>query len=643
MCGIVGIAFNFNRDDLQAIYAMSETLHARGPDDSGVWINEEDGIAFGHRRLSIIDLSNAGHQPMVSKFGRFVMTYNGEIYNYIDIRNVLIKKGITFYGHSDTELILSSFEEWGVLESLKIFNGMFAFAVWDKKEKKLFLVRDRFGEKPLYYGQVQDAIIFGSELKALKKYKQSYLKINDSVIGLFLKYLYIPEPFSIYENIFKLEPGTIIEFNCDGKGNKHIYWSAKNEAVACAANINFFSQNNGIDELHKRLSFSIQQKCIADVPLGVFLSGGIDSSLITALMQEIHNHPVKTFTIGFNEKLFNNEAPYAKQVAAYLGTDHNELYVTEKDALDVVPKLSTLYDEPFADSSQIPTSLLCMFARKSVTVCLSGDGGDELFGGYNRYLWIANAYKLLSKCPGLSKRLSALMTENTWNFINQSISRLLPERYRVADLGNKIHKVTRAFENSTNIVNFYHNITYSINNPKNFLLSKAILEMNNNNEYEGSQNLDNFIHWMMLSDTTRYLPGDILTKVDRAAMGMSLEVRIPFLDPNVYNFAWGLPLSSKIKDGQNKYILRQLLYRYVPKKLLDRPKVGFGVPIGRWIKGSLNDWAENLLDGRKINQQGIFDANLIRTYWMEHKSGKKDWTSQLWSFLMFQAWLEDNG
>jgi len=643
MCGITGIAFSNAEKLSDLISAMTQTLYLRGPDDSGIWADEAQGVAFGHRRLSVLDLSAAGHQPMKSKSGRFVITYNGEIYNYLEIRNQLLQMGVVFFSHSDTEVVLASFEEWGIARSLKLFNGMFAFAVWDNKEKKIYLARDRFGEKPLYYGWIDGrAFIFGSELKALREYKSWKPNINRDVLGMYLQYNHIPAPHTIYKNVFKVLPGSYLEITFDRKIKQEFFWDTEMLAKESSEKnlLYISSEEEIINQLHSCLSKSVQEKMISDVPLGAFLSGGVDSSLITALMKEKSNKPIKTFTIGFYEKYFNNEAPYAKQIAQYLCTDHTEFYLSNQDALDIIPKLPYLYDEPFADSSQLPTHMVSMLARKYVTVCLSGDGGDELFCGYNRYIWFDKIYKKFHRMPHLFWKLLTLLNEQQWDFINVALSKMLPTKLQANAIGNKIYKAARAFYNTNNAESFYWNLVAIMDDPSFFLMNNSELSINKVSSNTKWKNNNDFLHWMMLSDISSLFSGDMLTKIDRAAMGVSLETRIPFLDPEVFSFAWSLPLKYKIRHGEGKYILRQLLYKYVPRELLDRPKVGFGVPIAIWLRCPLRAWAESLLNEKRVRGEGFFKADTIKKYWNLHLSGKRDFSAQLWCILMFQAWLE---
>jgi asparagine synthase (glutamine-hydrolysing) len=640
MCGVTGIAYNFKLNELSCIAEMTAAIQLRGPDDGGTWINEDFGVAFGHRRLSIIDLSKAGHQPMHSASKRYVITYNGEIYNAPELSKELIQKGYKFIGHSDTEVMLAAFETWGVIDSVRKFNGMFAFALWDTKAKRLYLAQDRFGEKPLYYGWVNSSLIFGSELKALKKYHSWQPRIAPEAINSFLRYSYIPAPLSIYKNIYKIMPGTVLEFDGNKRQIQHVYWSAATAAKEATINPKGFDTDDElmVDELRSRLAKSVKQRCLSDVPLGVFLSSGIDSSLVASLMQEQSTRPIKTFTIGFHEKLFNNEAPKAQKIAGILGTDHTEHYVSLKEILEVIPNLPEIYDEPFADSSQIPTHILSALARKHVKVCLSGDGGDELFGGYNRYVWANKVYKLFQRFPRLVLFGSKLFSESQLDAISFIANKISPRALRVAALGQKTYKTMRSLVLANSHEEFYTNITSTIINPEDFMVDGATIS--SGVQESDWQNENDFIHGMMLADTITYLPGDILTKVDRASMRVGLEVRTPYLDPDVYAFAWSLPLSAKIHKGNNKYLLRKLLSRFIPQEFLNQPKVGFGAPIGLWLRGVLKDWAENLIDDNRLRRQGYLRPDIVKSYWQEHQSGKKDWSFLLWNILMFQAWLE---
>ncbi len=655
MCGITGIFGNLRKEEFDSsIHEMSATLNHRGPDDAGTWINEENGVAFGHQRLSIIDLSSAGHQPMVSPCGRFTTVFNGEIYNHLQLRDKLNTSANkqSWKGHSDTETLVTAFSQWGIEKTLQQLVGMFAIAVWDSKEKRLSLIRDRFGEKPLYYGWSNGVFLFGSELKALQKYKRFSNQIDRGALSLYMKYMYVPTPYSIFRDIYKLEPGCILQidkgtkpptlplfapFRDQGINIAHWY-SISNMAQAGQKNL-ITDQNDAVDLIEKTLLESVRSQLISDVPLGAFLSGGIDSSVITALMQKVCKDPVKTFTIGFEESSFN-EAIYAKEVSRHLGTEHHELYVTSSDAFKVIPHLPTLYDEPFADSSQIPTYLVSKLARESVTVSLSGDAGDELFGGYNRYLWGSRVWNKVRWMPLIVRQTLGVainkISVNTWDSIGNS----LPNSSRVSLMGDKAHRMAHRLKNVKSLDDVYHSLVTEgykedglVVNDKAALITK----LDNNDIVSG---IVDFEHRMMLLDSLTYLPDDILTKVDRAAMGVSLETRIPFLDYRVAELAWRLPLDTKINNGETKWPIRQVLYKYVPKELIERPKAGFAIPVGQWIRGPLREWAADLLNEERIRREGYFNPELVQQLWQQHLSGKYDWTPRLWAILMFQAWLD---
>ena len=660
MCGITGIFGNLRKDELAiSVQKMSSTLTHRGPDDAGTWINEESGIAFGHQRLSIVDLSSVGHQPMMSPCGRFSVIFNGEIYNHLQLRDKLNASAYkqSWKGYSDTETLVSAFSQWGIEKTLDQLVGMFAIAVWDLKVKKLYLIRDRFGEKPLYYGWSNGVFLFGSELKALRSYKGFNNKIDRNVLSLYMQYMYVPSPYSIFKDVYKLDPGCILKIDDSGRSQppKQITSSMFDAKGVCVkqwyslSGIAKNSQNNliedeseAIDLLEKTLLESVQSQLISDVPLGAFLSGGIDSSTIVALMSQACNHPVKTFTIGFEESAFN-EAIYAKEVAKHLGTDHHELYVTAKDAFEVIPSLPSLYDEPFADSSQIPTYLVSKLARQHVTVSLSGDAGDEMFGGYNRYLWGGRVWNKIKWMPPMMRQtLGAVIQKlptSTWDVAGH----LLPNKYRVASMGDKAHRMSNRLKTVNSLDDMYYSlVTEGFNedglvNSDNFVLKT---KLNNSNIVLGTMKS---AHRMMLWDALTYLPDDILTKVDRAAMGVSLETRIPFLDHRVVELAWRLPLGIKIKNGVGKWPIRKILYKYVPKELIERPKAGFAVPVGQWLREPLREWADDLLNESKMRHEGYFNPKLVRKIWDQHQSKECDWTSRLWAILMFQAWLETYG
>lgn len=642
ICGFLNISKSSTKDELtNIIIPMTESLHYRGPDSSGFWIDENCGVVLGHRRLSIIDLTLEGHQPMESN--RYVITYNGEVYNYRAIRKHLEEKGYYFRGHSDTETILLAIEEWGLKSALEKFTGMFAFALWDKKEKKLYMVRDRIGEKPLYYGWLGNTLVFGSEIKALRKHPNLKFEIDRNVLNSYLRYNYIPTPNSIYKNIYKLEPGSVLEISAyDKKIVSYYYWNPVEEVRKATLNKFTGSVEEALSNLDLILRDTIKNQMISDVPLGAFLSGGIDSSTIVAVMQAISTQPIKTFSIGFYEDAYN-EANYAKDVANYLGTNHTELYVTPEEARSVIPNLPNLYDEPFADSSQIPTFLVASLTKEKVTVSLSGDGGDELFGGYNRYFWTEKLWDNIKWMPnglkGLTSQTLTSFSPQTWDSIFSLVNPMIPNKFKQRLPGDKIHKLAEIL-NAHTPEEVYRKLVSTWRNPTEVV--KDSFEIPSNSFKEKEVKLSSFIEKMMFTDVVTYLPDDILVKVDRACMGVSLESRVPFLDHRIVEFAWRLPLEMKIKNNEGKWLLRQLLYKYVPRELIERPKMGFGVPIDSWLRGPLREWAESMLDKEKIVKEGFFYPEPIRKKWKEHLSGKRNWQYHLWSILMFQSWLDSN-
>lgn len=646
MCGITGFwdtSRQISNDKLSVVVEqMSNSLIYRGPDDKGSWVDTEAGIALGHRRLAIVDLSPQGHQPMISADARYAIVFNGEIYNFLDLRKQLESLGYCFRGHSDTEVMLASFSQWGVVEATKRFNGMFAFALWDRLKRVLHLGRDRLGEKPLYYGWVNRTFLFGSELKALKCHPDFQPEINRDAVALFLRYSYIPQPYSIYKGIYKLPPATLLCVDVNTVNPQPTpYWSVKEAAELGVSNPFTGSETEAINQLEALLKDAVAMRMIADVPLGAFLSGGIDSSTIVALMQAQSSQKVKTFSIGFYEEEYN-EAQYAKTVAQHLGCDHTELYVTAEETRAVIPKLPDLYDEPFSDPSQIPTYLVSQLARKHVTVSLSGDAGDELFGGYNRYLWSSRIWQKIGWIPqNLRHTFAASLTSvspQNWNRIFASVNPLLPTKLQQPFAGYKLHRLAEILA-VPDPDTMYASLVSRWKEPESVVIgsSEPITALSDRQSWA---NLPDFTQRMMFLDMLTYLPEDILVKVDRASMGVSLEGRIPFLDPRVVEFAWRIPMTMKIREGQGKWLLRQVLYKYVPQKLIDRPKMGFGVPIDKWLRGPLRDWAEALLDETRLRQEGFFNPQQIRQKWKEHLSGKRDWEFHLWDVLMFQAWLE---
>ena len=646
MCGIAGfVDSNSNEDWMERIASMTSAIAHRGPDDEGKFFDAETGVVFGHRRLSIVDLSFEGHQPMSSPSGRYEITFNGEIYNFRAIKEELERKGYRFRGHSDTEIMLAAFEEWGIQKSVERFIGMFAFAVFDRKEQMLFLVRDRLGEKPLYYGWMDTVFLFASEIKALRAHPSWRGKINRNALALFMRYCYIPAPHSIYEGIYKLHPGMMLAMPVatsrePGSVNLIQYWSAKSVAENGIANPFKESEREAAGELDNLLRDAIKQQMVADVPLGAFLSGGIDSSVIVALMQAMSDKPVKTFTIGFNEKGYD-EAVHAKAVARHLSTDHTEMYVTAEDAMSVIPRLASIYDEPFGDSSQIPTFLVAELARRHVTVSLSGDAGDELFCGYTRYEIGRGIRGNIYHLPAAARRAIAGVMKATpasaWDGLFKLSSPFLNRNIQFT--GDRVHKLAESLNVATP-EEFYQYLVSTwkdtgrlvpdSNEPQTVFTDTTLM-----NDIPG------FSNGMMFMDTVSYLPDDILVKVDRASMATSLESRVPFLDHRVVEFAWRLPFAMKHRDGKSKWLLRQVLYKYVPKELIERPKKGFGVPIADWLRGPLRDWAEALLDERRLREEGLLNPALVRKKWVEHLSGKRNWQYGLWNVLMFQLWLAE--
>ncbi len=642
MCGITGFidySAQSSAEKLKAIVgAMTDTLANRGPDDRGKWGDESVGIALGHRRLSIVDLSLEGHQPMICSYSGNVIVFNGEIYNYLELKQELIAFGYKFRGNSDTEVMLASFHKWGVVAAVERFIGMFAFALWDRKEQVLYLGRDRLGEKPLYYGWMGNTFLFASELKALKAYPQWVGEINRDAVALLMRHNYITAPHSIYKNIYKLTPGNLLTINGRTKTRPHpvAYWSIKSIAEFGVNHPFGGSDREAIAQLDSLLRNAIRRQMVADVPLGAFLSGGIDSSTVVALMQAQSNRPVKTFSIGFKEDAYN-EAPYAQKVAQHLGCDHTELYVTPAQAIAVIPNLASIYDEPFADSSQIPTFLVSQLAKQQVTVSLSGDGGDELFAGYNRYFWGRRIWRQIGWMPiAARKAIARALTR----FSPQELDRALGSlpRLKQRQIGDKLHKLAEVLEVASPEI-MYMGLVSHWKHPQSLVIGacEANTPLSNRSLWA---NLPEFTRQMMYLDSVTYLPDDILTKVDRASMGVSLESRVPFLDHRVVEFAWQIPLSLKIRNGESKWLLRQVLSKYIPTNLINRPKMGFGIPIDDWLRTSLRDWAESLLNESRLQQEGFFQPQPIRQKWREHLSKKSNWQYHLWDVLMFQAWLE---
>lgn len=654
MCGLAGflggLAPHGGLGDKAVLKDMTNAIAYRGPDDADYWCETGQRIGLGHRRLSIIDLSPAGHQPMHSADGRYVIAFNGEIYNHLQLRERLECSGHApaWRGHSDTETLLAGFEAWGIQGAVELAIGMFAFAVWDRETESLTLARDRIGEKPLYYGwqgQGKNAVfLFGSELKALRAHPAFESDIDRGALGLLLRHNYIPAPYSIYDGIAKLPAGRLLTVSLKQREPKlQTYWSATQKAIDGAAASFAGTASQAVDELEALLKDAVRQQMMADVPLGAFLSGGVDSSTVVALMQAQSSRPIKTFSIGFHEDGYN-EAEYAKAVARHLGTEHTELYVTAQQAMAVIPLLPAMYDEPFSDSSQIPTYLVSSLARRHVTVSLSGDAGDELFCGYNRYQMAANLWDRMSIGPAPLRKLAArgltCVSPQLWDRMARLAKGMLPRSLRFANFGDKLHKGAAVLE-SRSVDALYFRLVSHWHDPASVVIGGLEPPTVLTRDMPAFTGLDS-IQRMMALDMLTYLPDDILVKVDRAAMSVSLETRVPMLDHRIVEFAWRLPQSLKLRDGQTKWVLRQVLYRHVPKGLIERPKMGFGVPIDHWLRGPLRDWAEALLDESRLRNEGFFNPAPVRKKWEEHLSGQRNWAYYLWDVLMFQAWHENN-
>lgn len=652
MCGITGIIDINEKGLISIIGKMTTFLRHRGPDDAGTWVDEKNAVALGHTRLSILDLSPEGHQPMVSSSGRYVVSYNGEVYNFKTLGLELESEGFKFRGHSDTEVVLACFERWGVDEATKRFIGMFAFALWDRVEKKLHLVRDRMGIKPLYFGWSEKSFMFGSELKTFYGHPKFRPELDRDNITLFLRSSCIPAPYSIYKNIYKLLPGCILTISRDdihkmsdfspypddkeASLRPRRYWSSYEIMNRASKDQYVGPEDEAVEQLEKVLLEAVGMRMISDVPLGAFLSGGIDSSLVVALMQSQSVCPVKTFTIGFREREFN-EAEHAKAVAGHLGTDHTELYVTPREAMDVVHHLGGMFDEPFADSSQIPTYLVSALTKKHVTVSLSGDGGDELFGGYTRHVSGRAVWNKFGWLPQILRRMIAAgitsLNPEQWNNIFDGLEFLIPRKSMVSLPGDKAHKLAHILRENSPEKMYSALVSHWQDCDKIVLNAKEPITMSAGHPKELG-----FAQHVMYLDAITYLPNDILTKVDRTSMSVSLEARVPLLDHRVVEFAWRLPLSMKIRNGCGKWLLRRLLNKYVPEVLVDRPKMGFSMPVGKWLRGGLRDWAEELLSEKRLRDENFFDPKPILAKWSDHLNGRGNWQHELWDVLMFQSW-----
>ena len=649
MCGINGFFNTYTTLPADAvIQQMNTAIRNRGPDAGDSWQDESIGLVLGHRRLAVQDLSPAGAQPMHSACGRYVIIFNGEIYNHLELRKQLMAehKAPNWRGHSDTETMLACFVAWDIKNTLQAMVGMFAIALWDRQQKILTFAKDRMGEKPLYWGWQGKSLYFSSELKGLKAHPTFQTDINRDAITLLLRHNCIPAPYSIYEGIEKLRPGhwlqlPLADIEKAKKAQPQAYWRFNDMVENGISNPFIGSPEQAVDALESSLTKSIGDQMLSDVPLGAFLSGGIDSSAVVALMQAQSSRPVKTFTIGFDDVGYN-EAIHAKAVAKHIGTDHTELYVRPEDALSVIPKLPSIYSEPFSDSSQIPTFLVSELASQHVTVSLSGDGGDELFGGYNRYLMAQQVWNRSRKLPkpvrqSVASVLTSLSPKN-WDMLFDKLGPVLPERLRLRTPGDKVHKFAGVLD-INNEQAFYQTLTSHWQHPESIVISakepKTLIS-----DSKAWPETDSFQHAMMAMDAQTYMTDDILAKVDRAAMANSLETRVPLLDHRIAELAWSLPLDYKIHKGEGKWPLKQVLFRHVPRELIERPKMGFGIPLHDWLRGSLRDWAEALLDENLLLQQGFFNPQPIRKMWKEHLSGLYNHQHHLWDVLMFQAWIE---
>lgn len=643
MCGIAGVIVgpgkHVNREVLER---MTAQLAHRGPDGSGIWISADGRVGLGHRRLSIIDLSSAGAQPMQSASGRYVVSFNGEIYNFPNLRIELEHLGAVFFSHSDTEIILAACDAWGVEHTVARLAGMFALAIWDMCERVLYLARDRVGIKPLFYTEMDGALAFASELRALVVWRGSLPRVSSQGLTEFLRLGYVPGPISIFEGVGKLPPGTFVTFRDGCLSDPRAYWRL-DDVVRAGADHPFVEETEALTALDAQLREAVASHMVSDVPLGAFLSGGIDSSIVVSLMQAQSSRPVKTFSIGFNEDGYN-EAGYAAAVALYLGTEHTELFVTDADARAVIPDIPDIYDEPFADASQIPTYLVSRLARRDVTVALSGDGGDELFAGYNRYAFVSTFWARLQQIPVPLRRLCAAALavpgSETWDKVFRLMGPCLPPLLCPALPGQKMQKVAAVFS-AKSLLALHGRLVSQWANPE--LVVHSDLRRNEDALWEhllaeipGVAPVTQQMFW----DMQTYLVDDILTKVDRASMRVGLEVRVPLLDHGVVELAWRIPLELKLRDGSGKWLLKKLLHRYVPRELVERPKMGFSVPIDAWLRGPLREWAETYLSVDRIRAEGFLDAGVVRQTWEEHLNGSVNRGGPLWTILMFQVWLE---
>ncbi len=641
MCGFTGfldLRKRYGTADLaHQITGMTEALAPRGPDDSQIWTDEAAGIALGFRRLAVIDLTPAGRQPMTSANGRYVIAYNGEIYNAGDLRVDLEALGIAFRGHSDTEVLIEACAAWGLERAIDRLVGMFAMAIWDRETRTVTLLRDRLGIKPLYWGRVGDMLFFGSQPKSFFSHPNWRGELDRDSLTSFCRFGVMPAPLSIFQGCQQLIPGRLLRIDANGESKETVFWDPAEIVQEATGTRLKGSDEELLDRLEEHLKEAVQQRMLADVPLGAFLSGGIDSSIVVAMMQSVSDRPVQTFSIGFQEDGYD-EAPFARQVAEHLKTDHHEFYVEASHARDIIPKLPEWYDEPFADSSQIPTYLVSEMARQHVTVCLSGDGGDELFGGYGRY---AHTIEHLGDSGRIPKKLhrpiagiASMMSPKSWD----RLARLAPRRFRPTAFGERLYRLADRLRPDWPDRFYLGQMTHWFE-PSN-LVHGGNEQLADVWTGAASALLPDFYERMQYIDMVSYLPHDILTKVDRASMAVSLEVRVPMIDHRVVEYCWRLPRRMKVRDGMSKWALRQLLYRHVPKSMVERPKMGFGIPIHEWLRGPLREWADDLLSEHRLKAEGIFDHRPIRERWEQHLSGTVNWHYPLWIILMFQAWKQ---
>jgi len=642
MCGITGIYSpqnNQNREEFHAMgQAMSAAIPHRGPDSYGIWQDPDTALLLAHRRLAIMDLSPSGHQPMISASTRYTLSCNGEIYNYLALQKELTALGVRFKGRSDTEILLAAIDQWGLNQALQKINGMFAIALWDRKTQELHLIRDRIGKKPLYVGWSGHDFIFASELKAIQNHKEFQPKINRNNLNAYMRFGYMPAPLCIYEDLWMLPPAHRLTISADDLKTRpklptkmQAYWESSTIMSKARTNGQIKQDGQIISEFEDLLQTCIKDRMLSDVPLGAFLSGGIDSSTIVALMQKQSNKKIKTYSIGFHETRFD-EANHAAKIATYLGTDHHELYIEAKDSLNLIPQLPNIYDEPFADISAIPTYFVSKFARKSVSVVLSGDGGDEMLGGYNRHTTAPQIWKRMRFMPAPMRKAMAKAIQL------MPTSRLDTLMRRHPQFGTRLHKAASIFGLSSE-EEIYMRLISQWDNADALVLNSHMPDIPVTQPFKMPEGLS-FAEKMMYKDSISYLPNDVLTKIDRASMAVSLEARAPLLDTRIYEYVWGLHVDAKIRGGAGKWLLREVLARHIPRELFERPKQGFTVPAGEWLRGPLRDWAENLLNEQTLNQDGYLNAKLTRNIWENHLQGRGEHTGKIWNILMFQAWKE---